>query len=101
MKKLRVLNLVFDSTSNHHTEETYQEAADKVFETLVPSCPQLSAVVFEERVNMDPLTWSFVRPDPSIRQARAKCLGVDVAPRVIRAHEPRSDMLEPEGLIFS
>jgi hypothetical protein len=49
------------------------------------------------RLNIDSATWSFVW---SKQDGRAKFLGNNVAPHVIKAHEPRSDMLEPEKLIF-
>lgn len=86
-----------DPPSEGLSEQTYREAADKVFGTLLPSCPQLAAVVFQLRVNINAVTWSFVW---SKQDRRAKFLGMNVAPHVIKAHEPGSDMLEPEKLIF-
>jgi len=88
---------MFDSNHRDHTEQMYQDAADKVFTTLLPSCPLLTAVIFMMRFNTNSLTWSFVW---SKQDARAKPLGANVAPHVIKAHKPGSDMLEPERMIF-
>jgi hypothetical protein len=81
--------------------QTYHEAADKVFEILGPSCPQLAAVVFELRMYNECRTWSSIRSNGCGGLAGAKLLGENVAPYVIKGHEPCSDILEPEKLIFS
>ena len=91
---------MYGPNSELHSDQNYQEAAktaDKTFEVLRPSCPQLTAVVFRIRQYVDVVTWSFVR---SKQDAQAKFLGFNVAPHVIKAHEPCSDMLDPEGMTF-
>jgi hypothetical protein len=103
MRKLRVLKLVLGAWQGFDfAGQIYQQAADEMFETLGSSCPQLVAVVFECRspIGCDS-TWSFVRSEQVGGSARARSLGVDVAPCVIRDYEPCSDILEPEKLIFN
>jgi hypothetical protein len=103
MPKLRVLKLVLGTWQRYDPKgQRYHEAADEIFEILGSSCPQLIAVVFECRPKLSYcFTWSFVKPEQTGRSARAKLLGLDVAPYVVKEYEPCSDILEPEKLIFT
>lgn len=102
MRKLRVLKLVLGTWQGFDFKrQIYQEAADEIFETLDSSCPQLVAVVFECRSPLGcDFTWSSVRSKRVGGSARARSLGVDVAPYVIKDCEPCSDIYEPEKLIY-
>ena len=103
LHKLRVLKLVVARGERYDPDgRITQEAADKIFEILGSSCPHLTVVVFEFRLHafLNP-AWSFVRSKEIGRAVQAKCLGMNVAPHMIRDYEPCSDIFEPEKLIFS
>jgi hypothetical protein len=84
----------------YYPDGAYHEAADKVFDMLSPHCPQLSTVILMSPSDCSSSAWFFVRPKQMGRRAQMKCLGVNVAPYVVKDYEPCSDMLEPEQMVF-
>jgi hypothetical protein len=101
LHELRVLKLVTSGHRRNHSHQTYQENADKTFEILCPSCPQLTVIVLESVTYLNTSTWSFVRPTKvGQRGAQSRFLGMDLAPYVVKDYEPCSDMLEPEKWVF-
>ena len=102
MHKLRVLKLVFPELwyREYYPDQAYHEAADKVFEILSPSCPQLVAVILTPREDAGPDAWYFVRSKQIGHREQVKYLGVDIAPYVIKEYEPCCDMLEREKMVL-
>ena len=102
MHKLRVLKLVFPELCyrQYYPDQAYHEAANKIFDILSQSCPQLFAVVLTPREDSGPDAWYFVRSKKIGDYGQVKFLGLDVAPYVVREYEPCSDMLEPEKMVF-